>query len=39
MKALHEHIDDYENFIFYQAEYNENRQTIDIREKSHWKIN
>ncbi len=31
MKALHEHVGDYENFIFYQAEYDEDRQTIAIR--------
>lgn len=38
MKALREHVDDYENFIFYQAEYDEEGQTIAIRDKSLWRI-
>lgn len=38
MKELCGHADEYENFVFYQAEYDGEGQTIAIREKKIWRI-
>lgn len=38
MKRLLEHTDEYSDFVFYQAEYDDEKQMINIRKKSLWKL-
>lgn len=38
MKKLLEHTDEYNHLVFYQAEYDDEKQVINIREKSLWKL-
>ena len=38
MKKLLEHTDEYGDFVFYQAEYDDEKQVVNIRKKSLWKL-
>ena len=33
-----DHVDDYNDFVFYQAEYDDEAQLIKIRVKSFWQL-
>ncbi|MGI6671654.1 MAG: DUF2971 domain-containing protein [Christensenellales bacterium] len=39
VKALLTHANEYENFSFYQAEYDDESQSISIRKKTFWELN
>ena len=38
MKKLIEQTEEYSDFEFYQAEYDDEKQVVNIRKKSLWKL-